>query len=73
MAINLESKSTIYEKGSFNQKCLTRIQRMIFKLVGHQPVEFVTIRSREKVFFSFYAYLILGCCTRCSKRSDFVL
>ena len=58
MAINLESKPTIYEQGSFNHKCLIRIQKMIFKLVNHQ-VEFVTVRSREeKVFFRFYRFYL---------------
>ena len=48
MAIHLEvSKPTIYEQGSFNH-LWTLIQKMTFKLVGHQQVEFVTNCSREK-------------------------
>ena len=58
MAISLkERKPTIYEQGSFNHECLTRIQKMIFKLVGRQQVEFVTIRSREKKVAFLMTYL----------------
>ena len=40
---------------------MNRIQKMIFKVVGHQPVDFVRNHSREKkVAFWCYTYMYLN-------------
>ena len=57
MATNLKGREpTIYEQESFNQ-CLTRIQKTIFKLAGHQQVD----PSREKKVSTFLMIYVLDC------------